>query len=363
MEKRIGFSILAVVLVGLLAFTAWQTLQQSVPEGVLIASGRIEGRITSLTTKTAGRVITIKADEGQTVKAGDELVVLDDKALRERVKSSKENLDALEHRLRAANVQLEIEQKQIPLEIAQAQDTLKEAEARLRKSIAQYTQAKIDAARVSGLLEKYVVSQQAVDTAQLKVITQENAVLEARAALAYAEKRLTLAHLGEQKIMVQMAQRDALRCQTKQAEASLSEQQSYVDELNIKSPLDGTVLTRNIEKGEHVNPGTPLFTLIDLNQLYLKIYIPEPDMGKVQLGQQTRVFVDAYPDKFFPARVSKIAQQAEFTPKNVETREERVKLVFAVELAIVENPDGMLKPGMPADAVVRWQADAEWVTP
>jgi len=91
--------------------------------------------------------------------------------------------------------------------------------------------------------------------------------------------------------------------------------------------------------------------------------VPEPDIGKIVHEQAARVHIDAFPDRFFPARVSKIASEAEFTPKNVETREERVKLVFAVELALDENPEGALKPGMPADAVVRLEEGPEWITP
>lgn len=127
--------------------------------------------------------------------------------------------------------------------------------------------------------------------------------------------------------------------------------------------MHGRVLTRTIELGEWVNVGTPLFTLVDLNQLYLKVYIPEPQIGLVALEQEARVYVDAYLEQAFPARVTKVAQQAEFTPKNVETREERVKLVFAVEVSLQENPGGVLKPSMPGDAVIRWKPETPWRQP
>jgi HlyD family secretion protein len=161
----------------------------------------------------------------------------------------------------------------------------------------------------------------------------------------------------------QRADRDSLVRQVRQAEAALAEQASYLADFTIRSPLDGTVLTRNIELGMRMNVGDTLYSLVDLNQLYLKVYVPEPQIGKVALGQEARVYVDAYPGRPFAARVSKIYQQAEFTPKNVETKEERVKLVFPVELALVENPGGVLKPGMPADGLIRAQADAPWPEP
>jgi len=364
-KKRIEFGSIAVgvLLAGVLVFVIWQYLQPSIPEGILIASGRIEGRITTVTAKTPGRVVEIKAQEGKEVFIHDTLAVLDDDALRARVRSVQESFDVLSHQLRAANTQLEVSQKQVPLKIAQAEAMQQEAKARLAKVRASQKQTEKDTERLEELLKDNLVSQQRVESARLKLETGKNAVLEAKAGLARAKNQHALAKLGAQQIIAQTAQRDALRCQTTQAEAAIAEQQSYINDLTIKSPMIGTVLTRNIERGEQVNPGTPLFTLVDMNQLYLKIYIPEPDVGKVQLDQEARIYVDAYPDKFFHARVSKVAQEAEFTPKNVETREERVKLVFAIELAIGENPEGVLKAGMPADAVLRWQADAEWITP
>jgi HlyD family secretion protein len=169
-------------------------------------------------------------------------------------------------------------------------------------------------------------------------------------------------------ITLQMMERTRLEADVqsaalREAKASLAEQQRYLDEMTVRAPTTGTVLVRTIERGEWVQPGTPLFSMVDLNQLYLKIYVPEPDIGKIVHDQPARVHVDAFPDRFFPARVSKIASEAEFTPKNVETREERVKLVFAVELALDENPGSVLKPGMPADAVVRLEDGPDWISP
>lgn len=94
----------------------------------------------------------------------------------------------------------------------------------------------------------------------------------------------------------------------------------------------------------------------------MKVYVPEPDIGKIKIGLPARVYIDAYPDKYFNGKVTKIYEQAEFTPKNVETKEERVKLVFGVEVS-VENPEGLLKPGMPADVVIKWKDNAPWIKP
>ncbi len=341
----------------------WKMMSDDAHPGLLIASGRIEGRITMLTPKTAGRVTEIAVEEGQQVLKEAPLATLEDEALRERVRSAKEQRDALGHRLEAAETDLATLHRQVELEIARAESALEEARAKSAKTQAVFVQAEKDAQRYKELVKKRVVSQQLAESAELKAVTEKNAWLEAEAGLARTERELALARLGEQKIIAQVSERKALHCQAKQADAALAEQQSYIRELSIRSPLQGTVLTRNVELGERVNPGTPLFTLVDLNKLYLKVYVPEPDIGKVRLGALARIYVDAFPDRHFNARVSKVASRAEFTPKSVETREERVKLVFAVELSVAENPGGVLKPGMPADAVIRWQEETPWTRP
>ena len=346
-----------------IAVVVWKKISDDAHPGLLITSGRIEGRITMVTPKSAGRVTEIGVDEGQQVAKGAILAALEDEALRERVRSAKEQRDALGHSLDAAETELATLRRQVVLEIARAESALEEARAKSAKARAVYLQAEKDARRSKELVEKRVISQQLAESAVLKAVTEKNGWLEADAGFARSERELALAQLGEQKIIAQVAERKALHCQAKQADAALAEQQSYVKELSIRSPLQGTVLTRNVELGERVNPGTPLFTLVDLNKLYLKVYVPEPDVGKVRLGAMARVYVNAYPEQHFNARVSKVANCAEFTPKSVETREERVKLVFAVELSIVDNPSEVLKPGMPADAVIRWQEETPWTRP
>lgn len=286
-NKRIWILVvLAAVVVGATGVFVVQRLRQTPESAFLIASGRIEGRLTTLSARSAGRVKEIRADEGQTVQRSQILAELSDPALRERINS---------------------------------------LAARVPRIAASLTQAERDLTRNEKMAAGNFVSPQAVERARLEVDVQRAALREARAQLA--------------------------------------EQQQYHEEMTVRAPTPGTVLVRTVERGEWVQPGTPLFTMVDLNQLYLKIYVPEPDIGKVVHDQPARVYVDAFPSRFFPARVSKIASEAEFTPKNVETREERVKLVFAVELALDENPDGVLKPGMPADAVVRLQEGPAWIAP
>jgi HlyD family secretion protein len=328
--------------------------------GLVLASGRIEGRITTLTPKTSAWVVTLHADEGQAVRQGQLLATLDDQAQRERVRAVEEQVRALDQRLVAANSQLGMTERQVTLQIEQTTAAQREAEARLRRARSSLVQAERDAQRAAVLVAKELIAPQEGEHARLTADMAAQSVKEAEEALESSGKQVALARVGLEQVAILRAERDALARQRGQAQAQLAEQQSHVVDFSVKSPIDGRVLTRTVERGERVEPGTPLFTLVDLDRLYVKIYVPEPYIGKVALGQEARVSVDAYPGRAFLARVSRVSQEAEFTPKNVETREERVKLVFAVEVALAENPGGVLKPGMPADATIRSRPDAPW---
>lgn len=136
-----------------------------------------------------------------------------------------------------------------------------------------------------------------------------------------------------------------------QARAALSLARTQVGNAYIQAPVSGVMLERNIEVGELALPGTPVCKLGDITKVYIKIYLPEKEYGKIRLGQKAGISVDSYPGKIFEGTVSTIAGQAEFTPKDIQTKEERTKLVFAVKINL-QNPQGELKPGMPADAVI-----------
>ena len=147
-----------------------------------------------------------------------------------------------------------------------------------------------------------------------------------------------------------------LEAQVSQAEAMLATAGAALKALDIElgrtqllAPSGGVILERMVHEGELAVPGAALFTLADLDEVALTVYVPEAELGQVALGQEVEVNVDAY-DELFPGQVSHIASEAEFTPKNVQTQEERVHMVFGVKIRL-ENPEHLLKPGMPADAL------------
>ena len=127
----------------------------------------------------------------------------------------------------------------------------------------------------------------------------------------------------------------------------------------VLAPIDGTVLVKAIEQGEFLPVGGTIGVLVDLSRLELKVFIREKDIGKVRLNDQARVRVDAFPDRYFEGTVIRVDQKAQFTPREIHMPEERTRMVFGVTLR-VENPDGVLKPGMPADSWILWKKGEQW---
>jgi HlyD family secretion protein len=179
-----------------------------------------------------------------------------------------------------------------------------------------------------------------------KAGSREHRIQQAEAAKRQAEAELALVLEGPR--AEQIAQATARR---KQAEAALRLAETKAGYARLVSPMRGVVLSKNVEPGEYVAPGTPVVTVGDLGHPWLRAYINETDLGRVKHGQRVRVTTDTYPGKVYEGRVSFIASEAEFTPKNVQTEKERVKLVYRIKIDI-PNPKMELKPGMPADAEI-----------
>lgn len=173
-----------------------------------------------------------------------------------------------------------------------------------------------------------------------------NQVEAAQAEVRAARQRLALLEAGPRPGQVETA-----RAQVAQAEAALAQAQARLADTRLLAPIDGVVLRKNLEPGATPTPGTPVLTLVDPQTLWLRAYVSEVDLGRVRIGQRARITVDAFPAEAFEGRVAEIASEAEFTPRNVQTQKERVALVFRVKIT-VGNPDGRLKPGMPADGVI-----------
>lgn len=358
---RITVAVLVLAIAG--GIGLYELLKPDYSEDFVVASGRIEGRITDILPKVSAWVAELPKDEGDPIRQGELLVRLDDPELRARRDASAAAVESTSSRLLAQRQDLDVTTREVAANIQVAEADLVSARAALERARANAIKARRDATRYTELSRQHYVSETLAETQRLNAMVADRAVVEASAAADRAQRQLTLAHLGEDRLEVLRAQVTALERDLTQAQKNLAQQEEIIQSLTITSPLDGVVLTRPAELGERVNPQSVLFTLVSLQRLYLKSYVPEPLIGKVALGQQAQVWVDAYPDKPFAAHVNRVSQQAEFTPKNVETREERVKQVFGVELWFDDNPGGVLKPGMPGDGVIRIKEGAPWFRP
>lgn len=389
--KRKAIYVLWVVAALALAYAAWgfgrQLLVANEADGVIGGSGRIEGTEVTVATKVFGRIERLLVKEGDRVEKGQLLVVISSDQLQAQVESAlaevaaaegqvkreEENLRFWGRKVEEAGVALKLATREAAERIDQAEAALEAAKADLMRAEAELERAKKDLVRYEALYQEKGIPLQVVDHAKVAKQASEAQVERARkeverakAALRLAEAQRLIVTLRERELESSLAMRDQAkealamaRARVKAAKARVREVEATLDDTRIVSPASGTIIAKLVEEGEVVTPGIPLLTLVDLDDLYLKIYIPEPEIGKIKLGSPARIKVDAFPDRFFEAIVSQIAQQAEFTPRFVETRQERAKLTFWVKLR-AKNPQGLLKPGMPAEGVILWKEGTSW---
>jgi len=326
MKRRIPILILLVAAIAAGAYYYPRFFEKPVEDGRLRVSGNIEAHESVLSFKVQGRVVELLAEEGQWVEAGAVLARLDDSDFRQQVA-----LDEATLRVREASLQLALAGTR-PREIEAAQQTLREAEADLE-------QRKLDHERAETLYKRDVISAEQRDLAT-------TALRRSEAAYARAKERYELAKEGTRAEEIAIARRNV-----ELARAAIKLSRIKLGYTVLRAPKAGVVLVRNTELGEVVSPGTPVLTLGDLDNVWLRAYISETDLGRIRWGQDATLKTDTFPGKAYKGRISFIASKAEFTPKSVQTQKERVTLVYRIKID-VENPNHELKPGMPADAVI-----------
>jgi HlyD family secretion protein len=247
--------------------------------------------------------------------------------------------------------------------VAGSEAALAQSVSVVEKAAANEEQARRDARRYKELAERGSVDLHRSEQAELARVATQSDLEAARGALIRSRKQLADTRLGPQRIRARADELAALTAQRQQANAALSEAQSVLDDLTIRAPAPGIVMTRLKDVGEIVAAGSPLFDLVDMDRLYLKAYVAEVLIGKLHLGLVAQIHTDAFPNESFPATVRYLSSRAEFTPKEVQTPDERVKLVYAVKLYLDNNRDRRLSPGLPADAVIRWKEGTPWAKP
>ena len=335
MKKKIIIIVFIIFFIGVGSFVYFG--QRNNQQKELSYSGTIETTQAKLSFQVPGRVAQVNIQEGQPVTKNQIIAELDRAEFASRSDQARANLD----RAQKAKVQLEtvldVSSKTLPAEVARAkanvagvQDTLKDAEKNYK--------------RYEELFSKGVVTEKERDSVKLVYEVSKSRLNESESVLKLAQGNLARIDAAKQDIETSIAQINANRAALNQA----SIQFSYTQ---LKSPMDGIVTSRNIEPGETVNAGREVITISDLSRVDLKIFVDETEIGKIKPNQKVEVRVDTFPGKSYAGYVSFISPEGEFTPKIIQTKKERVKLVYLVKVSIV-NPNFELKAGMPADALL-----------
>ncbi|MFL7795141.1 MAG: HlyD family secretion protein [Anaerolineae bacterium] len=403
---NLGFWIGAVVLALFLA-----SCGNGQDDGTIVASGFIEGEEVIIASEVSGHIAEMLVDRGDAVTATMVLVRLDDAVLQSQRLEAEAGLAAAQANLarvtagarpeaiaaaQAALAQAEAERDGAAQAVVLAQEVISnplslDAEidaARMQVRLAEQgvEMARADLAETElwhglhigdgGDSERVwdlqlQASQDALAQAQAELVGAQrylNALLDIRSNPLELEAQLHAAEvtydLAEAKVAAAQATLAELEAgpteeevliaeaQVRQAEAAVRLMDAQIAQLTLTAPLDGIVTSRSARVGETATAGSPLLTIANLDEVTLVIYVPETRVGQVKLGEEVEVKVDSYPDRVFTGRVVYIAGEAEFTPRNVQTQDERVNLVFAVKVSI-PNFDQKLKPGMPADATIQ----------
>ena len=295
---------------------------RSQPAGLITASGHVEATEVRIAAKTPGTLVSLRVDEGDRVAAGQPLAEVDTVDIRlalEAARAERSQADA-ELRLRRAGSRKE--------DIAEARAQVARAEADLDGS-------EKDLARMEGLLATGSGTEKSRDDARARRDA-------AAAALTAARERLRRTEAGSRPEEI-----DAARARVATADARIAQLEQQVKDAAMLSPVAGVVTEKVAEEGELLARGSAVVVVTDLADAWLTVYVAEPDLARIRLGQPAEVRTDDGQTR--QGKVTFIASQAEFTPRNVQTRDERVKLVFKVKVGL-PNQDGLFKPGMPAEA-------------
>ncbi|MGZ5495601.1 MAG: HlyD family secretion protein [Candidatus Aminicenantales bacterium] len=315
--------ITAIVLVAL----AGLACSSKAAKDVISASGTIEAIEVNVASKVSGQILMLAVEEGTRVKPGDVLATVDH-----------------------ATADIQLRQAEAGVDLAQAQfvllrngarkEDIQQAEAVLKQADAGLLVASDDARRMRELVRTGSVTTKQRDDA------------EARLTVAEAQRSAAAEALSKVRRLARPEEIQAAEARLAQARAAADLLTKTISDCTITAPAGGIVTHKAVEAGELVTPGATVVTLTELDSVYVMIYVTETEMGRVRLGDAVEVRIDAFRDRAFAGKITYISPEAEFTPKNVQTKEDRVKLVFGVKVEI-ENKDGLLKPGLPADALFR----------
>lgn len=324
MNKRLVI-VGAVIFLALIAIAGYK-LYMAREDGIT-ATGTIEVTRADVMPKVNGYLSELKIEAGDTVKAGQIVARI-----------SRPDLDAQLLRDEAALVKAQVQLTD--LEKGARSQEVQTAAAGLSSAQAVYAKAKTDLDRYRALYRDGAIAAQQLDAAQSTYDVATN-------SLAAAQAQLSLVQEGTRPDTI-----EAQRLEVKRSQAIVDASRALLADTAVTVPINGVVLTKNFENGEYINPGSALATVGDMSDCWVKVYISSTQLGLIKVGQPVSVKVDSFPGRVFAGTIKEISQSAEFTPRQSITQRERANLVFAVKVR-VDNAEGILKPGMPADVVIK----------
>ena len=384
--RKIIFLASLVIAAGFVLYGYFDFSNQGRDSSTTPVSGNIEVTTVDVSFKIPGKIEKLAVEEGDHVREGQVIAFLEHKDLIAQKTKAEAALDAAQSRIPTLQKNIELQDQATLQEISQAEAAVEAVHARLQQLLAgsrpqeiqsakanlEQTQAdvvkrKADMERAEKLFRDNFISAQEWDSAknayEVAAANQKKAeenyalvvegprkeeIAAARAQWEQAQAALKLAKA--RRIQVEVLRKELLtaQAQVREAAAAIEVINTQIGYSKLNAPLSGIILVKNTEPGEFVVPGGAVVTLGDVEKPWLKAFITEGDLGKVKLGQGVSVTTDSYPGKVYPGKITFISSEAEFTPKNVQTAKERVKLVYRIKVAL-ENPHRELKPGMPAD--------------
>jgi HlyD family secretion protein len=356
----------------------------------IMTSGHIEVTEVDLSFRLPGHVSRLLVEEGSRVKKGDLVAELRQEVLKAKRAQAAAQVEELEARKDSQELAIRIREEVLQAEVKKAKAGLSAADARYKslrtgsrveeiaeaaasrdRAKAEWKNRQRDFERMKDLYEQKIISFSQYDAARtaaeaargayeaseehyklVKAGPREEAVQEGRANLVGSGAALTVAEAARREVEKLKLDLKALNAQAEQAKALLVVAEDDLSSSRLYAPFEGFVTIKDVEEGEFVQAGTPVLTLARLDLVWVKTYVPETQLGRVRLGQKAEVLSDTFPGKIYPGTVTYVSPQAEFTPKNIQTREERVKLVYRIKVTL-ENPDQELKAGMPVDVILR----------
>lgn len=353
MRKKFLIPIIFVLFVAIALYILLPYLRPK--DNYLTVSGRIEATEIELAARIPGRLSNVFIDDGTVVRKGDTVALIEDDELQSKRRELTKGVEEVNEKISAAEFNLNYTVKSVEHTIDESKKALAVAESRLRQAEATRENAEKEFKRYSGLLQKGAISEQRYDSARLSYILSQEEVNSASKEVDRAKVSLLKAEDSRELIKAREKELLALRKSLTKLKEVLKQVEINLGYTRITAPLDGIVHRKVSEPGEVLHQGGVVGVMINPNDMYAKTYVPEKYIGRIHINMKADVFTDAYPNRPFTGSICYISDKAEFTPKEVQSYEERIKQVFAVKVCFPEERSAeektyeVLKKGMLVD--------------